>query len=318
MSLCIAGSVLLVAVAACGGGSGEPTPPPPTSAVPTSITPKTPPPQPPISRADYQKALSEVEAALAPGFAAIGGAQTPTDLEGALSAVALNLDIQADNLEKLKAPQAVATPNLDLVAGMRALSNDLSTVAGDAGKQILCTGGSGLPRAVSGNGAHLFRLAVLGVATAEPDHPYAFGGFLPPGSPDQNRRPANGNLGGGRHGGYGQLTVEAGSGADAVVKLMQGGELVRAIFVAEGGTATVTGIPNGTYEAFYTTGHDWDDANRRFTRDCEFDRFDDPLEFTTRSLPDSIEYTTWTLTLYTTAGGNAATSPVDPGTFPGS
>jgi hypothetical protein len=80
---------------------------------------------------------------------------------------------------------------------------------------------------------------------------------------------------------------------------------------------TVDGIPDGTYEVFFTTGNDWDDVNQRFTRDCSFEKFDDPVEFTTRDLEDSIEYSIWELSL-ATLGGNAPTTLVDPGAFPGS
>jgi hypothetical protein len=271
---------------------------------------------PPISHDEYQKALSDVDAALAPGFADIGKAQTPADLEGALSAVAIDLGIQADHLEKLSPPLAVVTENRDLVSGMRRLSDDASAVATDAGNSKVCTGASGRPRAASGNGAHVFRLAVLGVANAEPGHPYAFGGFLPASSPDQNRRPANGDLPGGRRGGLGRLTVEADGDLDHVVKIMQGGALIRAVFVGAGGNATVTGIPNGAYEVYSAGGHDWDDVNRRFTRDCQFKKVNDTVVYTTRDLSRSVQYTTWTLTLHAARRGNTPTSPIAPSDFP--
>jgi len=311
-------ALILATLAGCSGDDDKPKPGPSASASPPPLAPKTPPPLTPISRADFQKALADIDAALGPGFGAIGGAQTPTDLSGALGAVALNLDLQADALEKLRPPVPSVKATGQLAAALRSLSNDLTSVATDADSQKVCTGASGMAHVASGPGADAFRLAFLALITANPGHPYTFGTFLPAAGPDPNRRPGTGPLPGGRRGGYGKLTVENQGTVDTVIKLMAGGDLIRAIYVQAGGSSTVDGIPNGTYEAFYTSGTDWDDGNRRFTRDCEFDKFDDPLRYTTTTTSTAIEYSVWTLTLHTSAlVGGVKTSPVDAGTFPG-
>jgi hypothetical protein len=189
-------------------------------------------------------------------------------------------------------------------------------LTGDADAYRICAGSSGLTRAASGGGAHLLRLAVLAAATVDPGHIYTVGTFLPAGSPDQNRRPGNGNLPGGRHGGNGELTVSTSTGTDAVVKLTDGdnGPSVRNLYVQAGSSTTVSGIPDGTFVAYYTTGNDWDGV--RFTRDCAFSRFDGTLGFTTSYPPGYVRYTTAQLTLYPVEGGNATTSFVDPNAFP--
>ncbi|OHV34231.1 hypothetical protein BCD49_24960 [Pseudofrankia sp. EUN1h] len=319
LSIAAASALLLAGLAGCSG-DGVPSPAPSASASPTPLAPKTPPPLTPISRADLQKALSDVDAALGPGFGAVGGAQTPSDLSGALGAVALNLDLQADVLDKLRPPLPSATATRQLAAALRSLSNDLTAVATDATNQKVCTGASGLPHVANSPGADAFRLAFLTLNTANPGHPYTFGTFLPAAGPDPNRRPGSGPLPGGRRGGYGKLTVENQGTVDTVVKLMAGGDLIRSIYVQAGGKVTVDAIPNGTYDAFYTSGSDWDDGGRRFTRDCEFDKFDDPLPYSTTTTSTAIEYSVWTLTLHTASslGGGASTSPVEPGAFPGS
>jgi hypothetical protein len=265
----------------------------------------------------YQQALADLDAALAPGFTAIGASLTPADLSAALSAVATNLKIQSDTLDAVRPPREVESAHDDLISALAALVRDLRSLSQDADSQALCTGGSGLPRAASGNGAHLTRLAATAVGTADPSHPYAVGTFLPAGSPDQNRQPQNGSLGGGRRGGYGELTVTTSTDTDAVVKLTEGESVVRVVFVRAGTSTTVDGIPDGTFVAYYTTGSDWDEANARFTRDCDFSKFDEALPYTTRHLSGSIEYSTFELTLYGVIGGNASTSRVDPGAFPG-
>ncbi|ONH22459.1 hypothetical protein [Pseudofrankia asymbiotica] len=317
LSIAAASALLLAALAGCSG-DGVPSPRPSASASPTPLAPKTPPALTTISRTDFQKALSDVDAALGPGFGAIGGAQTPSDLSGALGAVALNLGAQADALDRLRPPLAAVTATKQLSAALRALSNDMTAVATDANNQRVCTGASGMPHVANSPGADAFRLAFLGLNTANAAHPYTFGAFLPAAGPDPNRRPGTGPLPGGRRGGYGKLTVDNQGTVDTVIKIMSGGELIRSIYVQAGAKANVDAIPNGTYEAFYTSGSDWDDGTRRFTRDCEFDKFDDPLPYTTRTTSTAIEYSVWTLTLHTSSlGGGAPTSPVDPGTFPG-
>jgi len=317
LTVLAASALVLASLTACSGDGGS-TPKPTASASPTPVGPKSPPPLTPISRADFQRALSDVDGALGPGFGAVGGAQTPTDLSGALGAVSLNLDAQADALDKLRPPLPAVTATRQLSAALRALSNDLTTVATDANNQAVCTGASGLPHVANSPGADAFRLAFLTLNTANPGHPYTFGTFLPAAGPDPNRRPGNGALPGGRRGGYGKLTIDNQGTVDTVVKLMSGGDLVRSIYVQAGAQASVDAIPNGTYQAFYTSGADWDDGSRRFSRNCEFDKFDDPLEYTTTTTSTAINYSVWTLTLHTsTPGAGASTSSVDAGTFPG-
>lgn len=316
--------VLVTSLAACGGGGDFFPQVPAGSETGSFVTRSAAPPRAPVATPTparvtpeaYQRVLTDLDTALGPGFGAIGSAQTPEDLAAALSAVALNLTIQAGGLDDVRPPAAVAAAHTGLSDALGTLASELTSLAGDARDRDLCTGGSGLPRAASGSGGHLLRLAVLGLATADPAHHYTVGSFLPPGAPDQTRRPANGSLPGGRRGGYGELTVTASGGTDAVVKVLQGADVIRNVYVQAGASAKVDGIPNGTFDVFYTEGTDWDDANHRFTRDCAFSRFDQPVTFSTTNRPGSIEYTTYTLTLYGVIGGTASTTDVPPGAFP--
>jgi hypothetical protein len=309
------GAVALGVVACSGGGSGSPK----GGVTPSPTVRRVLPPPTAMSRPEFQAALSLVDFALKPGFDAIGAAQTPTDLTNAIGAVQLNLGAQADALGKLLPPRPEIVATAAVIKALRDLSKDLATVTSDAHDESVCTGGTGLPRVSNLDGAQAFRLAYLGLATADPGHPYTFGVFLPGATPDPARRPGSGPLSGGRSGGYGHLTVDNQGSSDSVVKVMSGGDLIRAIYVQAGQSATVTGIPNGTYDAYYTTGADWDDANRRFTRNCDFDKFDNPMDYTTTSSSTSIEYSVWTLTLHTSSTQDSApTSSVDAGAFPAS
>ncbi|GAA2786453.1 hypothetical protein [Crossiella cryophila] len=45
------------------------------------------------------------------------------------------------------------------------------------------------------------------------------------------------------------------------------------IYVRAGASATLNGLPSGTYGVYYKTGVDWDAGRRGFTRDCGFAKF---------------------------------------------
>ncbi|CUU59836.1 hypothetical protein Ga0074812_13241 [Parafrankia irregularis] len=258
----------------------------------------------------YQGVLTDLDKSLDPAFDGVGAALTPEDLSTALTATATSLTSQADKLAQVRPPETVDAAHGKLRQALDELAGDLTSLSQDAQDKKLCTGGSGLPRAASADGANQVRQAAQELTTADSGRSFTVGAFLPVGTPDQTRRPANGSLPGGRGGGGGELTVNASSDADAVVKLTQGTEVIRNVYVQAGGSTTADGIPDGTYEVFYTVGTDWDDANARFTRDCDFSKFDETLSYD--------QYTSYELTLYGVISGNASTSSVDPGAFPGS
>jgi len=84
------------------------------------------------------------------------------------------------------------------------------------------------------------------------------------------------------------------------------------VYIRAGSLVTVTGIKGGNYAIYLTSGVDWDAGVPGFSRDCGYSKFADPIEFTNTGR----QYTVWTITLKPTAGGNAATEPVDPAEFP--
>jgi hypothetical protein len=306
LSAGLAAGVLMLA-AACG--SSSPTPGPAGS-----------PQSPPMSPADFQQALSGVDAALRPDFTAIGAAQTPADLSAALGSARVDLGTQADALTRLTPPTGTATAAGQLAAGLRQLAQNLATIATEATDQQVCTAGTGVPRVGSSQGAQDIRRAEVALNTADPGHTYSFGAFLPAAAADPSRRPGNGDLPGGQRGGNGQLTVDNRGTADAVIKLVTGSTAVRDLFIAAGTSAKVTGIPDGTFDTYLTTGVDWDDTNHRFTRNCGFKKFDDPMHYTTTDNGTETFYSTFTLTLDTLfAPGSAAPDrTVAPSAFPGS
>ncbi len=138
----------------------------------------------------------------------------------------------------------------------------------------------------------------------------------PPG--DQDRRLTNGQfVRAGSRTGRGEMTVDNGGGDDAVVSLTMNKRSVYSVYVRKGSKYTVTGIRDGTYEIFFTTGADWDSQNQNFTRDRTFQRFDQTMTFTTTTTATERRWSTWNITLYPVVGGNANTSTVNPNDYPG-
>ena len=109
-------------------------------------------------------------------------------------------------------------------------------------------------------------------------------------------------------------------GSDAVVTLSKKGKTTASVFVRKDKQATVTGVPDGSYTVFFTSGAGWDGKVRAFGRSCSFQRSEKKSKFVTTAptLTKAGSRTVFTYTLYAVVGGNAPTKDVDPGDFPDS
>jgi hypothetical protein len=111
--------------------------------------------------------------------------------------------------------------------------------------------------------------------------------------------------------GLGELTISNGNPREGVVKLVAGAKRM-SIYIGRKATATITGIPDGTFEVYFASGVSWDGKRNTFSRNCGFTRFDDKMKFTS----GGGQYTTYRITLNAIAGGNASTRTIDPDDFP--
>lgn len=117
----------------------------------------------------------------------------------------------------------------------------------------------------------------------------------------------------GARNGLGELTIENGLDVDAVAVLtQQGSSWLFAVYVLNHGTHTVGGIPDGTYELYFTLGEDWDAETAQFTRKRSLSRFEDTFPYSTTDTT----YAIWSVTLHAVAGGSASTEGVPEDTFP--
>ena len=113
--------------------------------------------------------------------------------------------------------------------------------------------------------------------------------------------------------GPGELLIKNGTDSDGVVLLVDAvGSPVQAAYIRAGQSFHMTQIADGTYQLYFSKGEGWDAARKEFARDVTRQRFADTLTF----VSPGGQYTTYEVTLYGVAGGNAATQNVPAGQFP--
>ena len=121
--------------------------------------------------------------------------------------------------------------------------------------------------------------------------------------------------------GKGTLKVINGTPRDAAVKIVDRQDWTRPAFfyVRAHDEYTVSGVPDGSYRILFSTGIDWDDAKKEFTKSPSFVAFEEPFPFSTRVEErggSNYEVTTrGTITLNSVAGGNADTEKISPAEF---
>ncbi|MGW6729353.1 hypothetical protein ACWF9G_25920 [Nocardia sp. NPDC055029] len=101
--------------------------------------------------------------------------------------------------------------------------------------------------------------------------------------------------------GAGTLQIDNGNSDDVAVVVANGNPASpqATIYVRGNSKATLSGIA-GTYYVYLKTGADWDQATLSFTRDRQFQKFDDSFD----------AGSDWEITLQPSIGGNASTSDV--------
>lgn len=287
-----------------------------TSATPGSTSTTTTQPTveaaPPLDPAAFQSSLDEADKQLAAATTKLKQATTPRTVSSAAEALAETVRTQASTLSALTVPAEVSSAHSDVVSALYALEDELTSVSSSADSRSVCTGGAASAELSRAGPAGDLRSAVTALAAADPGAKYRFGSFLPAVTKDQNRRKSNGSYLKRTTGGLGQLKVDNGNSVDTVVNLVKVGSKKPAVSVYIRGKKKVTTgrIKDGTYQVFISSGADWD--GKRFSRNCQFSKFDDNFKFTTTSR----QYTIWELSLKVAFGGNASSSEVDPDAFP--
>jgi hypothetical protein len=114
--------------------------------------------------------------------------------------------------------------------------------------------------------------------------------------------------------GLGELEISNGTEADGFVLLTTlQSEPVYGCYVQANSQATLSGIPDGEYSIFFSTGEDWDAVDLRFTADADYTKFEESIDFQTTTT----QYSIWSITLHTVSGGAAETESIPAEDFPG-
>ena len=86
----------------------------------------------------------------------------------------------------------------------------------------------------------------------------------------------------------------------------------QAVYIRAGDSYNMAGIVDGTYRLYFAKGDGWDAGRKQFSRDVTQQRFEDTIVFETTGS----QYTSYEVTLYGVANGNAATENVPSAQFP--
>lgn len=276
----------------------------PVTTVPVPTTP------PPVSAQQYEAELRAVGETLSAALHRIGVGAPHELLASELTSAAAEARASARRLGDIVPPrqsspaQAVLIPALDqFVSGLAGLSAQVRSRELCAPAPVMATI-STLPGTAALRAA-IDQLGSVGAGLAV---------ALPAPAPLPDRRIGNGTVLRDPGSGYGEFEVQNGTDRDAVLTFAQGGHAVGSLYVARGEAARMDGIPDGSYEMFFTSGVDWDGV--AFTRSCAFNRYDDTAVFETEEVEEGVEYTHFSVTLHAVPAGNAEILSIPPESYP--
>jgi len=265
----------------------------------------------------YQQALATAVDPVSAAVAGMASARALKALSERLAKAEQATGQAADQLDQVTPPEEVTAEHLDLVQALKQLNGDLGVLRDAVEGRELCASSAVMARLGRAEGLAAVREAGDGLAGTGGEQGYKLGLQVPATPGEQSRRLPNGQfVRPGSRTGKGELTIDNGSDRDTVVTLAVAGRPAFSLYVRNRSKQKVTGIRDGSYQIYYTTGVDWDPKARAFTRECAFERFDDTFKFKTTQSATQVEWTTWSVSLQPVAGGNANTTAVDPGKFP--
>ncbi len=118
--------------------------------------------------------------------------------------------------------------------------------------------------------------------------------------------------------GHGALTVENGTGRDAIVKLVEDitpQRTRRAVYIQSGASWEIRNISSGRYILRFALGTDWDETIGQFSMDPAYSEFTHRFSFREIRRGDRVLVDTAKITLHAVAGGRAQTGPIAPELF---
>jgi hypothetical protein len=270
----------------------------------------------PLAAPDYQALLASIDAAMNPPMQQIVTAHTLAEVRTGAAALAAAAQTGYATLTAATPPKAASSAHESVVRAFSQFQDIADDTSSATRSGAVCSASAAVPKLTNSPAATALRAAATDLAAVDPASPFKVGSWLPSATPEQSRKLANGAfVKKGTRNGSGQLKIDnSGGSKDVSMSLATAGAKTTAfaVYVRSGSSYTVTGIKDGTYDVYMTSGTDWDPVGPGFSRDCGFSKFDDTLAFKTTSG----QYTIWTLTLKASAAGNARTAEVNPDDFP--
>lgn len=111
--------------------------------------------------------------------------------------------------------------------------------------------------------------------------------------------------------GHAELTIENGTSFDATVKVADGNQVRRWVYVKAKSAVTLQGIGPCSCRVLFASGVDWDSARLRFTRDQSFTRFEDAFEFRESRVGNKYKASGFRITLHPVSQGQAPIRRID-------
>lgn len=303
----------MMLLAGCGGSDdGDASPAAKTSTTtssePTTSTSTTPPPQPsatptpagPLTQAEYQKKLTELDRRLAGDINALAKVRNEASLTEAIDNLSQTLTTESATIGAIQVPKRIGAANRVLQLRLKAAATTLSAAGTE---DVSCGGLVYVSQAIQRQ-----LTAVLAVPQTQlKTLGLSFGSSLPDLGPEPaDVRPSNGDIVV-RTGasGSGRLRVKNGTTQDVAVAVVKTGGAPSKphvlMYVQAKKTATINRIGGG-YNLYFKSGKDWNPKRRQFSSDCSFSKFDQGFG----------KNQGWQVDLQPSVLGNAPTSGVDP------
>jgi hypothetical protein len=309
-----AGVAALVLLAGCGdskdgdaspAANSSPSTSTSTSTEPTTSTTApqpsaTPTPAGPLTQAQYQKSLTELDQRLAADIEALAKVRNEASLTAAIDNLADTLTTESATVGAIQVGKRLGAANRVLQLRLKAAATALSAASTD---DVSCGGLVYVSQAVQRQltatlAVPQTQLKTLGLK---------FGSSLPDLGPEPaDVRPSNGDIvvrtGAG---GSGRLRVKNGTSQDVAVAVVKTGGVPSKphvlMYVQAKKTATINRIGGG-YNLYFKSGKDWNPKRRQFSSDCSFSKFDQGFG----------KNQGWQVDLQPSVLGNAPTSETDP------
>jgi hypothetical protein len=296
----------------------------PSGAAPDATAPAAA-PAPPVSTPDgYQDMLNQTDTELSGALTAVGQAPSLDVLDQAVLSAAGVASAASERLTTSgPVPASVSGDNAALAAGLRQFGRELAYLSQQIDLHAICAGPVALTAISTAPSMPNLRTVAASLGTLRSDRPsFRWGSALPVEKNSVENRPRNGAVLVDRRAGVtgdGELQVRDNGTKDGVVLLARGGSVLVSMAVDAGRSATLTGVPDGDYDVFYTIGRDWNAPLATFSRHCEFHRFTTPTTFSTKPVPGGSSYTVQSIVLNTGTDSTGPDSSVDPelGVAPG-